>query len=645
MFWLDGTSKGTADQGYIEIGRKCGKFQLKVEDVKSWLACNSQRWLLIIDNADDLEIDYSQYIPRTKRGDVLLTTRNPECGVHNTVGSENLQDLEPDLAQELLLRASGVAQSLWTEKKKAALDIVKCLASHTLAIIQAGAFIRQKLCSLEQYPVIFQQEKGHLLRFHSTQNTSVYRNVYTTFEVSANHLEKSELPEASDALGLLHILAFMHNSGIPETMFQRAIEYASQLKDTDLHYKEEALSLFKSHVTRLPEYVKGQISLQNHLRWRKACSSLESLSIITLHAEDGSITISAHPLVHAWAKERQDFESQRTAWQSASTIIAFSCQGHYNYHPFFVLLQPHVRACANHDTNGYTQQLSDLETAQILLQLAYVLYRVRDDRSLNMLVQQMRSRLQSTFAANEGVILEVAKFTGRIYKQQGRYGEVVQIYENITKRQSLRLADDHPSRLASQHALACAYQANGQIKEAVQLLKHVVKTREKLADDHPNRLASQHALARAYQTSGHVKEAVQLLEHVVKTRGKLANDHPSRLASQHVLAGAYQANGQVKEAVQLLEYIVKIKEKLANDHPSRLASQHALACAYQADGQVKEAVRLLEYVFKIEEKLADDHPDRVASQYALACAYQASGQAEKALQLLEHVIKIGEKAG
>jgi hypothetical protein len=47
--------------------------------------------------------------------------------------------------------------------------------------------------------------------------------------------------------------------------------------------------------------------------------------------------------------------------------------------------------------------------------------------------------------------------------------------------------------------LAGAYQANGQVKEAVSLLEQVVKIRQQtLAEDHPDRLTSQHELAGAY---------------------------------------------------------------------------------------------------------------------------------------------------
>jgi hypothetical protein len=53
-------------------------------------------------------------------------------------------------------------------------------------------------------------------------------------------------------------------------------------------------------------------------------------------------------------------------------------------------------------------------------------------------------------------------------------------------------------------------------KERLKALQQVVAIQEKtLAEDHPDRLASQHALAGAYESNGQVKEAVQMLEQVV----------------------------------------------------------------------------------------------------------------------------------
>jgi hypothetical protein len=71
----------------------------------------------------------------------------------------------------------------------------------------------------------------------------------------------------------------------------------------------------------------------------------------------------------------------------------------------------------------------------------------------------------------------------------------------------------------------------------MELLEVVVKARETLAADHPSRLASQHALAGAYRADGQVQEAVDLREHVVevKTRVLCVND-PSLLVLVETLA-------------------------------------------------------------------------------------------------------------
>ncbi|KAF7505308.1 hypothetical protein GJ744_001011 [Endocarpon pusillum] len=92
----------------------------------------------------------------------------------------------------------------------------------------------------------------------------------------------------------------------------------------------------------------------------------------------------------------------------------------------------------------------------------------------------------------------------------------------------------NPDRLASQHELARAYEANGQVKEALSLLEQVVKIEEQiLAEDHPSRLASQHELATIYWDLGHHSNAVQMMKHVVGIRSQVLDEQqPGRKNSE-----------------------------------------------------------------------------------------------------------------
>ncbi|KAK1613488.1 hypothetical protein BDP81DRAFT_513692 [Colletotrichum phormii] len=232
------------------------------------------------------------------------------------------------------------------------------------------------------------------------------------------------------------------------------------------------------------------------------------------------------------------------------------------------------------------------------------------------------------------------------YEADGRVKDAIKLLEHVVDVGKTTLDEGHPDRLASQHALAGAYEADGRVKDAIKLLEHVVDVGKTTLDEgHPDRLASQHELARAYQADGRVKDAIKLLEHVVDV-GKTTLDegHPDRLASQHALAGAYEADGRVQDAIKLLEHVVDVEETTLDEgHPSRLASQHALAGAYKADGRVKDAIKLLEHVVDVGKTTLDEgHPDRLASQHALAGAYEADGRVKDAIKLLEHVVDIGK---
>lgn len=78
----------------------------------------------------------------------------------------------------------------------------------------------------------------------------------------------------------------------------------------------------------------------------------------------------------------------------------------------------------------------------------------------------------------DGRWLGLYDLAGRNVVTQGEVREAIPIMEAVVRIREQILAEDHPDRLASHHALAGAYQANGQAEKAVALLKQVVKIRE-----------------------------------------------------------------------------------------------------------------------------------------------------------------------
>jgi serine/threonine protein kinase len=65
--------------------------------------------------------------------------------------------------------------------------------------------------------------------------------------------------------------------------------------------------------------------------------------------------------------------------------------------------------------------------------------------------------------------------------------------------------------------------------------------------------------ALAYQANGQVKEVVEIQETT------LAADHRKQLASQRALAVVYKANEQVKEAVELLDHVAAVQDTTRNE--------------------------------------------------------------------------------
>ncbi|OAA62009.1 kinesin light chain [Niveomyces insectorum RCEF 264] len=220
----------------------------------------------------------------------------------------------------------------------------------------------------------------------------------------------------------------------------------------------------------------------------------------------------------------------------------------------------------------------------------------------------------------------------------GRIREALRMLENCNPWACESLAEQDRDRLSSEHELACAYLADGQVQRAVDLLEYVVGVKSSFAEDDSSRLTSQHELASAYHANGQIQKAVDLLEHVVRTQKNLPPDSYHRLASEHELARTYEANGQVQKAISMLEHVVDVKKRLAEDNPSRLASQHELALAYASDRRYTQAVELLEHVVSIRMRFARNHPNRLVAQHSLAVCLWSAGEKTRGIELMRYVV-------
>lgn len=136
---------------------KIGEVDLNHNAALNWLASQTRPWLLIIDNADDANIDLMEYLPKGRRGHVLITTRNPGYQSLGNVGPRcfKFDGLNKEEANALLFRTAGLSASS-DEIKSWAAKIVDTLGYLALAISVAGSAISSGCCKIHEYIQYFE---------------------------------------------------------------------------------------------------------------------------------------------------------------------------------------------------------------------------------------------------------------------------------------------------------------------------------------------------------------------------------------------------------------------------------------------------------------------------------------------------------
>jgi tetratricopeptide (TPR) repeat protein len=639
IFWIDASRDETAERGYLEIAETCGFEKKDLNTIKRQLSNIKERWLLVIDNADDPSINISRYFPTGDRGTILVTTRNHNCRSHQTVGSWEFGGMEPEDAVALLLKTACAADDTSYSLRTSARNIVEDLGYLALAIAQAGAFIREQHYTMEEYHEVYSRHRMVLLSHRPSQDSSDYRySVYTTWEVSIEKIASASNQIARDAIEILQFFSFLHFERISEEIFKNSWTNLRKFK----HSKWTLSNLL------------GLLCRSGSLDWdpcpfREAVGLLSAYSLVSIHQADNHKLFSMHPLVHAWSRDRLATAERKKSLLMAVVTLAMSIPRSYQLSniQFRRLLLPHVESCLKLCGGElFLEGDAEKERLEIAFWFSFVPHGVDLLKAKQLQEEVVEAQKKLLGECHFGTLLSMHCLACSYYGL-GRFEEAKQLREKVVVALGRMRGEDHPNTLLSMHSLASSYWSVGQYEEAKQLTEKVIKIQKRvLGETHPNTLLSMHNLAHGYWRLGRYAEAKQLIEKVVEGQKRtLGEDHPDTLRSIHGLAPSYWALGKYEEAKVLMEKVIEAQGRaLGKDHPNTVESMHSLAHTYWLLGQYGEAKRFMERVIEIQKrKLGEDHPNTLQSMHNLAQRYWLLDQYGETNQLVEKVIEGQER--
>ena len=110
------------------------------------------RWILVLDGANDPNLQLVPFFPKCENGTILITSRNRDVGNLSNTNNLELDRMNRDEALAALLKAAQRRLPLPAGELESAnilMDELECLAS---ALIQAGTYCRQLSSTVQGIP-------------------------------------------------------------------------------------------------------------------------------------------------------------------------------------------------------------------------------------------------------------------------------------------------------------------------------------------------------------------------------------------------------------------------------------------------------------------------------------------------------------
>jgi tetratricopeptide (TPR) repeat protein len=600
VFWVPAMDITIFENAYRAIGRLLGvagidedKADVKVLVKAALSREDAGRWLLIVDNADDMELLYgsiclSSYLPFSKNGSILFTTRSRKVAVRLAENHlTSLPLMETHEAQKLL--EASVADKRIIRDMESTTRLLSLLTNLPLAIKQAAAYMNANQIPTTTYCRIYEtsdesmisllsKEFGDEGRYNNTKNP-----VATTWLISFEHISR----DSQLAAIYLKFICFLAEKDIPVALLPKT--------DSELELAE-------------------------------AIGTLKAYAFITQREEQDVYDV--HRLVRLSMLDWLAQKGERKEWATKALqrlADVFPFPEHENREVWLKYL-PHAQTALNcgEDT---ADERAELDLLFNVAESYSVLGKYQEAEQMYRQVLELREKVLGR--DHPFTIASMNNFACTL-DNLGKYKEAEAMYQQVFELLEKVLGREHPFTIASIDNLGVVLGRLERLEEAETMHRQALELTEKvLGREHPSTLNSINNLGIVLESLERHKEAETILRQALELREKvLGNEHPSTLNSMNNLGIVLESLGRHKEAETILRQALELREKvLGNEHPSTLLSIGNLGIVLESLGRHKEAETMLRQALELREKvLGGDHPDTLSCKNNLVYFLRAMGE-------------------
>ncbi|KAM7206514.1 hypothetical protein V8F20_002640 [Naviculisporaceae sp. PSN 640] len=549
IFWVHAGNPDRFREGFVSLARRCqipGCEEPKANVpllVKRWLENEekSGRWLMVLDNADDMKMfrnqrledehdnttsgctpNVRQYIPECPHGALLITTRDKKTGLELTKGtrlielgimseddsaellSEKLQepDLEPNILSALSLR----------------LDYMP------LALVQAAMFISRNGISVKQYIYLLERNDEAVVELLS-QGIEALGNEGSTAVASTWILSFEQVQQENDfARDLLSLMSCFDRQAIP---FELLLIYNTRYRVS--HGRQGArkteLDLLKAlgqlrRFSFILEDRHGQYSMHRTVqlitqRWLANANKLEEF------AHQALMTVS-----EAYPRHSHDPKN----WDQSNLALVYAGQG-----------------------------------------------RISESLQLNLtVVEDFKSLYGGEHPNTVTGMCNLAK----VYCDQDRWLEAETLLGEVLDVRRRVLGEEHPDTIKTSLDLGAVYLELGRYQKAEDMLVHGLASAKMLfGEEHPDSLFGTKSLGILHVKQGRYERAEMILQRAWEVEKQvLGQEHGTFMGTSNCLARTKYLMGKFQEAEAMfqVEYVWQ-KRIYGEQHPNTLAVLRFLA--------------------------------------------------------------------